>query len=63
MMGHRPDSASGKRKIAIGMLTAGMMNEQIVRHFQSCESTIPSLRTKIRQMGSVENRKTCRQIT
>ena len=32
------------------------MNKQIVRHFQSCDFTISSLRTKIRQMGSVENR-------
>ena len=53
MLGRRPDSTLGKRKIVIGMLTAGMMNKQIVRHFQACESTISSLRTKIRQMGSV----------
>ena len=58
MMGHRPDSTLGKRKIVIGMLTAGMMNKQIVRHFQACESTISSLRTKIRQIGSVEKSKT-----
>ena len=53
------DSTLGKRKIVIGMLhvTAGMMNKQIVRHFQACQSIISSLRTKIRQMGSVENRK------
>ena len=56
-MGRRPDSTLGKRKIVIGILTAGMMNKQIVRYFQVCESTISSLRTKIRQMGSVENRK------
>ena len=55
--------ALGKRKIVIGMLTAGMTNKQIVRYFQACESTISSLRTKIRQMGSVENRKPFRQIT
>ena len=53
----------GKCKIVIGMLTAGMMNKQIVRHFQACESMKSSLRTKIRQMGSVENRKPCRKIT
>ena len=45
----------GKRKIVIGMLTAGMMNKQIVRHFQACQSMISSLRTKIRRMGSIEN--------
>ena len=55
-MGRRPDSTLGKRKIVIGMLTAGMMNKQIVRHFQACQSMISSLRTKIRQMCSVENR-------
>ena len=63
MMGSRPDSTLGKRKITIGILTAGMMNNQIARHFQACESTLSRLRTKIRQMGSVENRKPCRQIT
>ena len=63
MVGRRPDSTLGKRKIVIGMLTAKMMNKQIVRRFQACESTISSLRTKIHQMGSVENRNPCRQIT
>ena len=63
MVGRRPDSTLGKRKIVIGMLTACMMNKQIARHFQACESTMSSLRTKLRQMGSVEYRKPCRQIT
>ena len=63
MMGRRPDSTLGKRKIVIRMLTAGMMNKQIVGHFQASESTISSLGTKIRQIGSVKNRKPCRQIT
>ena len=53
----------GKRKIVIEILTAGMMNKQIVRHLQACESSISSLRTKICQMGSVENQKPCIQIT
>ena len=57
MMGPHPDSTLGKRKIVIGMPTPGIMNKQIVRHFQPCQSMIPSLRTKIRQMGSVGNRK------
>ena len=35
MMGRRPDSKLGKHKIVIGMLTAGMMNFQISRHFQA----------------------------
>ena len=48
MMGRRPDLTLDKRKIVIGMLTGGMMNKQIVRHFQACESMISSLRTKIR---------------
>ena len=56
MMGRRPDSTLGMRKIVIGMLSAGMMNTQIARHFQACECTISSLRTKVRQMDSVENR-------
>ena len=50
-MGHRPDSTLGKRKIVIGMLTAGMMNKHVVRHFQACESTISSLRANICQLG------------
>ena len=62
-MGRRPDSTLSKRKIVIGMLTAGMVNKQIVRHFKACESSISSVITKTRQMGSVENRKPCRQIT
>ena len=56
MMGRRTDSTLGKRKIVIGMLTAGMTVKQIARHFQACECTISSFRTKIRLMGSVENR-------
>ena len=63
MMGRHPDSTLGKRKIVIRMLIASRMNKQIVRHFQAYESTISSLITKIRQMGSFENRKPCRQIT
>ena len=55
-MGRRPDSTLGKRYIVIGMLTASMMNKQIVRHFQASASTISSLRTKIRRISSVENR-------
>ena len=43
MMGRRTDSTLGKRKNVIGMLTAGMMNKQIVRHFQACESKISVL--------------------
>ena len=62
MMRRRPDSTLGKLKIVIGMLTASIMNKQIGRHFQACEFTISSLRTKIRLMGSVQNPKPCRQI-
>ena len=32
MMGRRPDSTLGKHQTVIGMLTAVMMNKQIVRH-------------------------------
>ena len=63
MMGRHPDSMLGKHKIVIGMPSGRMMNKQIVRHFQACESTISSLRTKVCQMGNVENRIPCRQIT
>ena len=45
MMGRRPDSTLGKRKIVIGMLTAVMMSKQIVRHFQACKTTISSLKS------------------
>ena len=55
--GRRPDSTLGKRKIVIGMLIAGMMNKKIVRHFQACEFTISSLRTKLRQLGTAEKPK------
>ena len=58
MMERRSDSTLVEHKIVIGILTVIMMNKQIVRHFRACESTITSLRTKIRQMGGVENRKT-----
>ena len=54
-MGRRPDSTFGKRKIVIGMLSAGMINMPIATHFQGCECTISSLRTKVGQMGSAEN--------
>ena len=37
MMGRRPDSTLGNRKIVIGMLSAGMINKQIARHFQVSE--------------------------
>ena len=63
MKGRHPDSTLGNRKIVVRMLTACMMYKQIVRHFQACGSTISSLRTKIRQMDSIKNRKPCRQIT
>ena len=56
VMGRHTDSSLNQRIIVIGMLTAGMMNKQIARHFQACECTISSLGTKIRQMGSVKNR-------
>ena len=56
MMGRRPDSTLDKRNIVIGLLTSGMMNKQLARHFQAYECTKSSLRTKIRQMGCVENR-------
>ena len=56
MMGRRLDSTLDQRHITIGMLTAGTMNKQIVRHFQVCECTISSLRTNICKMGSVKNR-------
>ena len=38
MMGRRPDSTLGKRKIVIGILTAGMMNKESVRHIFKLES-------------------------
>ena len=56
MMGRHPDSTLDLRSIVIGMLTTGMMNKQIDRHFQACECTISSLRIMIRQIGSVKNR-------
>ena len=58
MMGRRPDSTLGKRKNVIGMLTASMMNKQIVRHFQACESTISSLRTQDPSIGQCRKSKT-----
>ena len=56
-MGRRTVSTFDQRNIyTIGMLTAGTMNKQIVRHFQASERGISSLRTKIREMGSFKNR-------
>ena len=55
-MRRRPDSTLDRHNIVIGILTFGMMNKQIARHFQACESTISSLRTKVCQMGNVKNR-------
>ena len=46
-MGRRPEWTLGKRKIVIGMLTASMMNKQTVKHFQACESSLFSLRTRL----------------
>ena len=63
MTGSRHDSTLGMGKIVIGMRTAGMMNKQIFRHFQACESTISSLRTKIRQMDSVQASKVSEKST
>ena len=42
-MGRRSDSTLGERKIVIGMLTAGMMNKQIVRYFQLVSLRYPVL--------------------
>ena len=42
--------------IVIIMLTAGMVNKQIARHFQACECAISRLRTKICQINNVKNR-------
>ena len=42
-MGRRPDSTLGKRKIVIGMLTAGMMNKQIVTIFKLLSLRYPFL--------------------
>ena len=63
MIGRRPESTLGTRETVIRMLTAVTMNKQITRHFQACECTISSLRTKIRRTGSVDNRKPYQQIT
>ena len=46
-MGRRPDWKLGKRKIVIGMLTASLMNKQTAKHFQACESSLFSLRTRL----------------
>ena len=56
MMGRRPDSTLDQRNIVFRLLTVDMMNKQIASHFQACECTIFSLRTKIYQMGNVKNR-------
>ena len=55
-MGRRPNSTLGKHNIVIRILTAGMMNKLITRHFKACECMVSSLRTIIRQMGTIENR-------
>ena len=55
-MERNTDSTIDQRNIVIGMLTFRMMNKQIARHFEACDCTIPSIGTKIRQMGGVKNR-------
>ena len=55
-MGRRLDSTLDGHNIVIGILTDGMMNKPIARHFQAYESTISSLRAKICKMGNVKNR-------
>ena len=57
-MGRRPDSTFGKCKIVIGMLTAGMMNKQIVRHFQACQSMISSPQSQNPSDGQCQKSKT-----
>ena len=47
ILGRRPDWTFGKRKIVIGMLTTSMMNKQTAKHFQACESSLFSLRTRL----------------
>lgn len=56
MMGRRPGLTLDQRNVAIGMLTAGMRNKDVARHFHVNESTISRLRTKFRQTGSVKDR-------
>ena len=43
MIGRRPDSTLGTRKIVIGMLTADTMNKHIVRHFKLLSLRYPVL--------------------
>ena len=55
-MGRCPDPMLNQRNNVIRMLTAGLMNKLIARHFQAFECTVFNLRTQIRQTGSVKNR-------
>ena len=50
-----PSLTLDQRNMAIGMLTAGMKNKEIARHFQVSESTISRLRTKFHQTDSVKD--------
>ena len=52
MMGRRPDSTLGK--IVIGMLTAGMMNKQIVRHFELLSLRYPVLEPRYVRLAVME---------
>ena len=56
-MGRRPDSTLGKRKIEIGIRTAGIMNKQIARHFQACEyrQTVLEQRSARWAVSKIEN--------
>ena len=51
-MGHHPDSTVVKRNAVIGMLTVGMMNKQVHRHFQACECT--SLKPNRRAVSKID---------
>ena len=56
MMGCRPGMTFELCERAIRMLTAGMLARDIVRHFQSHESTISRLLNRFQQTGNVADR-------
>ena len=52
----RPGMTFEQRERAIGMLTAGMSERVVARHFQLHESTISQLLNRFQQTGNVADR-------
>ena len=55
-MGRRAGMMLAERRMAVGMLTAGMTGREVAAHFGRSESTLSHLWTKYRLTGTVIDR-------